>query len=198
MGIFSIANQHIRFAVNWRPPCCTVRCLLGFSLPAGNATLGGTRQRRLLPPVRPLLREVNRIRRYSLSWLLRIIGTFIGCIAGLVIIIAMIRAPLMILVCYRGRFLYLDILAGTNRKLVCVGAGRLYRADHCDHYSAGNHCLRRSLPSNGREIVIGIVCALWRFALSSAIDQTRSGSRAGLAGRAISINATLHQAWRGW
>lgn len=40
-------------------------------------------------------------------------------------------------VLYLGWFLYLDILAGMNRKLVCVGAGWLYCADYCDYYLAG-------------------------------------------------------------
>src|SRR5699024_11562822 len=101
-------------------------------------------------------------------------------------------------VLYLGRFLYLDILTGTNRILVCVGACWLYRADHCDHHSAGTIAYaavcRRTLY---RDRYRYCVCDYGGFALFSAIDQTRSGSRAGkFAGRAISINATLYQAWR--
>ncbi|MFP1528568.1 FUSC family protein [Escherichia coli] len=111
---------------------------------------------------------------------LRIIGTFIGCIAGLVIIIAMIRAPL-IMICapYLGRFLYLDILAGTNRKLVCVGAGRLYRDIIVITIQPEPLLTPQFAVERCSEIVIGIVCAIMAgFALFSAIDQTRSGSRA--------------------
>ena len=133
MGIFSIANQHIRFAVKL-VTAIVLALFVGFHfqletprwavltaaiVAAGPAFAAGGE------PYSGAIRYRG---------FLRIIGTFIGCIAGLVIIIAMIRAPLLM---YLGRFLYLDILAGTNRKLVCVGAGRLYRADHCDHHSAG-------------------------------------------------------------
>ncbi len=97
MGIFSIANQHIRFAVKvshrvWR--CCWL------SLPAGNATLGGTDSGDCYGPAFAA-REVNRtLARYAIVAFCASSGTFTGCIAGLVIIIAMIRAPLlMILVC---------------------------------------------------------------------------------------------------
>ncbi|STG50549.1 p-hydroxybenzoic acid efflux pump subunit B [Escherichia coli] len=138
MGIFSIANQHIRFAVKLAT-AIVLALFVGFHfqletprwavltaaiVAAGPAFAAGGE------PYSGAIRYRG---------FLRIIGTFIGCIAGLVIIIAMIRAPLLMIlgVLYLGRFLYLDILAGTNRKLVCVGAGRLYRADHCDHHSAG-------------------------------------------------------------
>ncbi|EEL8995460.1 hypothetical protein GL480_15585 [Salmonella enterica] len=36
-----------------------------------------------------------------------------------------------------GRFLYLDLLFSTDRKLLCVGTVRLYCADHCDYHSDG-------------------------------------------------------------
>lgn len=138
MGIFSIANQHIRFAVKLAT-AIVLALFVGFHfqletprwavltaaiVAAGPAFAAGGE------PYSGAIRYRG---------FLRIIGTFIGCIAGLVIIIAMI--PRTIIddsgVLYLGRFLYLDILAGTNRKLVRVGAGRLYRADHCDHHSAG-------------------------------------------------------------
>lgn len=137
MGIFSIANQHIRFAVKLAT-AIVLALFVGFHfqletprwavltaaiVAAGPAFAAGGE------PYSGAIRYRG---------FLRIIGTFIGCIAGLVIIIAMIRAPLlMILVCCMRAGFVLDILAGTNRKLVCVGAGRLYRADHCDHHSAG-------------------------------------------------------------
>lgn len=137
MGIFSIANQHIRFAVKLAT-AIVLALFVGFHfqletprwavltaaiVAAGPAFAAGGE------PYSGAIRYRG---------FLRIIGTFIGCIAGLVIIIAMIRAPLlMILVCCIWAGFVLDILAGTNRKLVRVGAGRLYRADHCDHHSAG-------------------------------------------------------------
>ena len=99
MGIFSIANQHIRFAV--KLACAIVLALfVGFHfqletprwavltaaiVAAGPAFAAGGE------PYSGAIRYRG---------MLRIVGTFIGCIAGLIIIISMIRAPLlMILVC---------------------------------------------------------------------------------------------------
>lgn len=99
MGIFSIANQHIRFAV--KLACAIVLALfVGFHfqletprwavltaaiVAAGPAFAAGGE------PYSGAIRYRG---------MLRIVGTFMGCIAALVIIIAMIRAPLlMILVC---------------------------------------------------------------------------------------------------
>lgn len=99
MGIFSIANQHIRFAVKLAT-AIVLALFVGFHfqletprwavltaaiVAAGTAFAAGGE------PYSGAIRYRG---------FLRIIGTFIGCIAGLVIIIAMIRAPLlMILVC---------------------------------------------------------------------------------------------------
>ena len=99
MGIFSIANQHIRFAVKLAT-AIVLALFVGFHfqletprwavltaaiVAAGPAFAAGGE------PYSGAIRYRG---------FLRIIGTFIGCIAGLVIIIAMIRAPLlMILVC---------------------------------------------------------------------------------------------------
>ena len=52
MGIFSIANQHIRFAVKLAT-AIVLALFVGFHFQLETP--------RLLPPVRPLLREVNRI-----------------------------------------------------------------------------------------------------------------------------------------
>lgn len=99
MGIFSIANQHIRFAV--KLACAVVLALfVGFHfqletprwavltaaiVAAGPAFAAGGE------PYAGAIRYRG---------MLRIVGTFIGCIAALVIIITMIRAPLlMLLVC---------------------------------------------------------------------------------------------------
>lgn len=99
MGIFSIANHHIRFAVKLAT-AIVLALFVGFHfqletprwavltaaiVAAGPAFAAGGE------PYSGAIRYRG---------FLRIIGTFIGCIAGLVIIIAMIRAPLlMILVC---------------------------------------------------------------------------------------------------
>ncbi|KNC93938.1 p-hydroxybenzoic acid efflux pump subunit AaeB [Trabulsiella odontotermitis] len=99
MGIFSIASQHIRFAL--KLACAIVLALfVGFHfeletprwavltaaiVAAGPAFAAGGE------PYSGAIRYRG---------MLRIIGTFIGCIAALTIIILMIRAPLlMILVC---------------------------------------------------------------------------------------------------
>lgn len=99
MGIFSIANQHIRFAI--KLACAIVLALfVGFHfeletprwavltaaiVAAGPAFAAGGE------PYSGAIRYRG---------MLRIIGTFIGCIAALTIIILMIRAPLlMVLVC---------------------------------------------------------------------------------------------------
>ncbi|WP_330984021.1 MULTISPECIES: p-hydroxybenzoic acid efflux pump subunit AaeB [Enterobacterales] len=99
MGIFSIANQHIRFAV--KLACAIVLALfVGFHfeletprwavltaaiVAAGPAFAAGGE------PYSGAIRYRG---------MLRICGTFIGCIAALTIIILMIRAPLlMVMVC---------------------------------------------------------------------------------------------------
>lgn len=99
MGIFSIANQHIRFAI--KLACAIVLALfVGFHfeletprwavLTAAIVTAG--------PAFAAGGEPYSGAIRYR--GMLRIIGTFIGCIAALTIIIVMIRAPLlMILVC---------------------------------------------------------------------------------------------------
>ena len=94
MGIFSIASQHIRFAV--KLACAIVLALfVGFHfqletprwavltaaiVAAGPAFAAGGE------PYSGAIRYRG---------MLRIIGTFIGCIAALTIIILMIRTPLL-------------------------------------------------------------------------------------------------------
>ena len=98
MGIFSIANQHIRFAV--KLACAIVLALfVGFHfqletprwavltaaiVAAGPAFAAGGE------PYSGAIRYRG---------MLRIVGTFIGCIAALIIIISMIRAPLLMILC---------------------------------------------------------------------------------------------------
>ncbi len=97
MGIFSIASQHIRFAV--KLACAIVLALfVGFHfqletprwavltaaiVAAGPAFAAGGE------PYSGAIRYRG---------MLRIIGTFIGCIAALTIIILMIRTPLLMLI----------------------------------------------------------------------------------------------------
>jgi hypothetical protein len=133
MGIFTIYPRHLRFAIKLARWCWRFR-RLPFS--TGNAALGGAHRghchRR--SGVRRRGRTYSGAIRYR--GMLRIVGTFIGCIAALAIIILMIRAPLlMMLVLSVGGFLHLDLLAGSRRKLLRLGAGRLYRADHYYHHS---------------------------------------------------------------
>lgn len=134
MGIFSIANQHIRFAV--KLACAIVLALfIGFHfqletprwavltaaiVAAGPAFAAGGE------PYSGAIRYRG---------MLRIIGTFIGCIAALIIDPRAAIDDFGVL-CL-GRFLYLDLLFSTDRKLLCVGTVRLYCADHCDYHSDG-------------------------------------------------------------
>ncbi len=77
------------------------------------------------------------------------------------------------------------------------GGGRLYRADHCDHHSAGTIAYAQFAVERCSEIVIGIVCAIMGIC---SFLRDRSNKKWieswKVAGRAISINATLYQAWR--
>ncbi len=163
MGTYTIAPRHLRFAI--KLACAVVLALfVGFHFQLENAALGGTdgsdRRRRagfLAAGGEPYSGAI----RYR--GMLRIAGTFIGCIAALVIIILMIRAPLlMMLVCrlWAG-FLYLGFVAGQGRKLLCLGAGRVHRADY--HYyhpyqsDAGAAVCCRTLQRN---CFIGIVSAI--------------------------------------
>ncbi len=131
MGIFSIANQHIRFAV--KLACAIVLALfIGFHfqletprwavltaaiVAAGPAFAagGGTLFRRY-----PLSRNVAYYR--DVYWLYRRAYHYY------------LYDPRAAIddsgVLCLGRFLYLDLLFSTDRKLLCVGTVRLYCADH--------------------------------------------------------------------
>lgn len=64
--------------------------------------------------------------------MLRIVGTFIGSIAGLTIIIAMIRAPfLMLTVCCIWAGFCTGFLRSSVWRTLMPGTGRLYGADYC-------------------------------------------------------------------
>ena len=111
MGIFSIASQHIRFAV--KLACAIVLALfVGFHfqletprwavltaaiVAAGPAFAAGGE------PYSGAIRYRG---------MLRIVGTFIGCFAALTIIILMIRTPLLMIMV--GRVLHLDLVAGQS------------------------------------------------------------------------------------
>lgn len=77
------------------------------------------------------------------------------------IIIAMIRAPLlMILVCCIWAGFVLDILAGTNRKLVCVGLAGYTALIIVITIQPEPLLTPQFAVERCSEIVIGIVCAI--------------------------------------
>ncbi len=92
----------------------------------------------------------------------------------------------MILVCCIWAGFVPDILAGTNRKLVCVGLAG-YTALIIVITIQPEPLLTPQFAVERRSGSLSVLCVqLWR--IFSAIDQTRSGSRAGkFAGRAISL-----------
>lgn len=164
MGIFSIANQHIRFAVKLAT-AIVLALFVGFHfqletsrwavltaaiVAAGPAFAAGGE------PYSGAIRYRG---------FLRIIGTFIGCIAGLVIIIAMIRAPLlMILVCciWAGFCTWISSLVRIENSYAWGLAG--YTALIIVITIQPNHCLRRSLPSNVVARSLSVLCVrLWRI-----------------------------------
>lgn len=161
MGLFSIANQHIRFAV--KLACAIVLALfVGFHfeletprwavltaaiVAAGPAFAAGGE------PYSGAIRYRG---------MLRIIGTFVGCIAALTIIILMIRAPLlMVLVCC--------IWAG-----FCTWASSLVRVENSYAWGLSGYTALiivitiqteplltpQFAVERCSEIVIGIVCAI--------------------------------------
>ncbi|WP_313448624.1 p-hydroxybenzoic acid efflux pump subunit AaeB [Pseudescherichia sp.] len=99
MGIFSIANQHVRFAIK-------LACAIVLALFVGFHFNLETPRRAVLtaaivaagPAFAAGGEPYSGAIRYR--GMLRIVGTFIGCVAALVMIIGMIRAPLvMLMVC---------------------------------------------------------------------------------------------------
>ncbi|MFG6656862.1 p-hydroxybenzoic acid efflux pump subunit AaeB [Scandinavium sp. M-37] len=161
MGIFSIADNHLRFAI--KLACAIVLALfVGFHfeletprwavltaaiVAAGPAFAAGGE------PYSGAIRYRG---------MLRIVGTFIGCIAALVIIILMIRAPLlMVLVCclwagfctwvsslVRVENSYAWGLAGYTALIIII---TIQNAPLLSPQFAVERC---------SEIVIGIVCAI--------------------------------------
>jgi p-hydroxybenzoic acid efflux pump subunit AaeB len=161
MGIFSIANQHIRFAI--KLACAIVLALfVGFHfeletprwavltaaiVAAGPAFAAGGE------PYSGAIRYRG---------MLRIIGTFIGCIAALTIIIVMIRAPLlMILVCciWAGFCTWLSSLVRVENSYAWGLAGYtaliIVITIQAEPLLTPQFAVERC-----SEIVIGIVCAI--------------------------------------
>lgn len=161
MGIFSIANQHIRFAI--KLACAIVLALfVGFHfeletprwavltaaiVAAGPAFAAGGE------PYSGAIRYRG---------MLRIIGTFIGCIAALTIIIVMIRAPLlMILVCciWAGFCTWLSSLVRVENSYAWGLAGYtaliIVITIQTEPLLTPQFAVERC-----SEIVIGIVCAI--------------------------------------
>ncbi|KAF1369750.1 p-hydroxybenzoic acid efflux pump subunit AaeB [Yokenella regensburgei] len=161
MGIFSIANQHIRFAL--KLACAVVLALfVGFHfeletprwavltaaiVAAGPAFAAGGE------PYSGAIRYRG---------MLRIIGTFIGCIAALTIIILMIRAPLlMVLVCcvWAGFCTWISSLVRVENSYAWGLAG--YTALIIIITIQPNPLLTPQFAvERCSEIVIGIVCAI--------------------------------------
>lgn len=159
MGIFTISPRHLRFAI--KLACAVVLALfVGFHfqletprwavLTAAIVTAG--------PAFAAGGEPYSGAIRYR--GMLRIVGTFIGCIAALAIIILMIRAPLlMMLVCCLWAGFCTD-LAGSRRKLLCPGlAGYtaliIIITIHTDPMLAPQFAVERC-----SEIVVGIVSAI--------------------------------------
>lgn len=132
MGTYTIAPRHLRFAI--KLACAVVLALfVGFHfqletprwavltaaiVAAGPAFAAGGE------PYSGAIRYRG---------MLRIAGTFIGCIAALVIIILMIRAPLlMMLVCCLWAGFCTRFRRWSRSKTPMPGAGRVHRADY--HY----------------------------------------------------------------
>ncbi|KFC00318.1 fusaric acid resistance protein [Trabulsiella guamensis ATCC 49490] len=161
MGIFSIASQHIRFAL--KLACAIVLALfVGFHfeletprwavltaaiVAAGPAFAAGGE------PYSGAIRYRG---------MLRIIGTFIGCIAALTIIILMIRAPLlMILVCcvWAGFCTWLSSLVRVENSYAWGLAGYtaliIVITIQTEPLLTPQFAVERC-----SEIVIGIVCAI--------------------------------------
>ena len=161
MGIFSIANQHIRFAI--KLACAIVLALfVGFHfeletprwavltaaiVAAGPAFAAGGE------PYSGAIRYRG---------MLRIVGTFIGCIAALTIIILMIRAPLlMILVCciWAGFCTWLSSLVRVENSYAWGLAGYtaliIVITIQTEPLLTPQFAVERC-----SEIVIGIVCAI--------------------------------------
>lgn len=148
MGIFTIEPRHLRFAV--KLACAVVLALfVGFHfqletprwavltaaiVAAGPAFAAGGE------PYSGAIRYRG---------MLRIVGTFIGCIAALAIIILMIRAPLlMVLVCCLWAGFCTDP-RWCGLRTPMPGAWRAIPRLSLLSLSTKSRCWRRSSPSNG-------------------------------------------------
>lgn len=178
MGTYTIAPRHLRFAI--KLACAVVLALfVGFHfqletprwavltaaiVAAGPAFAAGGE------PYSGAIRYRG---------MLRIAGTFIGCIAALVIIILMIRAPLlMMLVCCLWAGFCTGFVAGQGRKLLCWGlAGYtaliIIITIHTNPMLAPQFAVERC-----SEIVIGIVSAIVADLLFSPRSIKRDRPRA--------------------
>lgn len=178
MGTYTIAPRHLRFAI--KLACAVVLALfVGFHfqletprwavltaaiVAAGPAFAAGGE------PYSGAIRYRG---------MLRIAGTFIGCIAALVIIILMIRAPLlMMLVCCLWAGFCTGFVAGQGRKLLCTGlAGYtaliIIITIHTNPMLAPQFAVERC-----SEIVIGIVSAIVADLLFSPRSIKRDRPRA--------------------
>jgi p-hydroxybenzoic acid efflux pump subunit AaeB len=159
MGIFSIASQHIRFAV--KLACAIVLALfVGFHFqletPLGGADGGDCRGGPGICRGGTLFGAI----RYR--GMLRIVGTFIGCIAALTIIILMIRTPLlMLMVCciWAGFCTWISSLVKVENSYAWGLAGYtaliIIITIQTEPLLAPQFAVERC-----SEIVIGIVCAI--------------------------------------
>ncbi|MFP1462193.1 FUSC family protein [Escherichia coli] len=155
------------------------RCVVCWlSLPAGNARLRAVLTAAIVaagPAFAAGGEPYSGAIRYR--GFLRIIGTFIGCIAGLVIIIAMIRAPLlMILVCciWAGFCTWISSLVRIENSYAWGLAG--YTALIIVITIQPEPLLTPQFAvERCSEIVIGIVCAIMADLLFSPRSIDRSG-----------------------
>lgn len=99
MGIFSIANQHVRFAIKL---ACAIVLALFVSFHFNLETPRWAVLTAAIVAAGPAFAAGGEPYSGAIRYrgMLRIVGTFIGCFAALVMIIGMIRAPLvMLMVC---------------------------------------------------------------------------------------------------
>ncbi len=129
--------------------------------------------------------------------MLRIIGTFIGCIAALTIIILMIRTPLlMLMVCciWAGFCTWLSSLVKVENSYAWGLAGYTALIIVITIPVRGLPLAPQFAVERCSEIVIGIVCAIVADLLFSPRSiKKESGSRAGRADRCpVPADAAVH------
>lgn len=199
MGIFSIANQHLRFAIKLAF-AIVLALFVGFHfqletprwavltaaiVAAGPAFAAGGE------PYSGAIRYRG---------MLRIVGTFIGCIAALTIVILMIRTPLlMLMVCciWAGFCTWISSLVRVENSYAWGLSG--YTALIIIITIQANPLLAPQFAvERCSEIVLGDrLRDRGGSALLSPLDQTGGGSRAGCADRCpVSTHAAVHRARR--